>query len=93
MNISGGTYMKQVHGTILLPLLVSYFWIQLFSSWVQQQAQLGHFPIIPIILACGGAFLIGPTLWFALSASEKERALFQKMVWLPISNKLASGRL
>ena len=93
LNISAWSYIKQVHGTILVPLLVSYLWIQLFSGWIYQVRLAHQFPWIPLIIACSGALIIGPLLWFTLSASKIEREMFQKMVWVPLSNKLSFIKL
>lgn len=90
LGISAPTYLKQVHGALIIPLVVSYIWIQLFAPWVHSLAHAERWILFPILCACGGAFFLGLSVWFAQTASPQERALFDKYVRLPLQNRYST---
>ncbi|WP_373531581.1 lipopolysaccharide biosynthesis protein [Vampirovibrio sp.] len=76
LNISWGQYLKAVHGAIILPVSVSFLWVQLWRMGLGTAAA-GLFPISLIAL---GAVLLGSFLWFRFSATAIERDLLNALV-------------
>lgn len=76
LNISFLHYIKAVHGAILIPLAVSFLWVQLWRFTVD----LATIKLLPISLISLTAMLIGSFLWFKLTATPTERQLLKNLL-------------
>ncbi len=86
LSIPGLTYLREVHGSILLPVLVCYLWITLFRPLTA----LSEHPIWPIGLIAASGGVLGFALWFILTARPREKELLQRKVILPLQARFKS---
>lgn len=76
LNISFGQYLKTVHGAILLPMSVSFLWIQCCRLILADTANA----LLPITLISLSAMTLGGLLWFRLTATPQERTLLTALI-------------
>jgi O-antigen/teichoic acid export membrane protein len=83
LGISAKAYLWHVHAAILIPLAVSFLWIQLLKPLVQTTPH----PLLPIAAISASAGLLGIIIWFALTASPLERDLLHNKVIQPLRSR------
>jgi O-antigen/teichoic acid export membrane protein len=96
LQIPAAQYLRDVHGAILFPLLVSFVWIQLlkfvFNGWTHSAAHPLVSPVLSITLISASAGLIGSALWFRFTASSLEKRILkdilQTQLWRPLQARL-----
>lgn len=86
LNISLRQYLGSVHGAILVPICISYLWVQLWQPLVHACPML----LGAIALCAGSALLLGAVIWFTLSASPLEKDLLSQHFITPLM-KLRPG--
>jgi O-antigen/teichoic acid export membrane protein len=88
LKISAGRYIMTVHGALILPLAVSYGWIQLWKPVLENTP----FPLPVIALTGASGALIGSLVWFALSATEMEKNLVAEKCIRPLKTALRTWK-
>lgn len=84
LDISGLRYLRAVHGAILIPVGVSFLWVQIWRPLASEAA----LPLLPIALIAASAMFLGFVLWFGLSASTLERDILTQKLIRPLQGKL-----